>query len=117
MFMLLRKGFTPSKVFELAKIYKPKTLPVKELPDEKEVLCLSVFGKDEDFFTLKGVIEGILSNFCYGKNVKYVRSDAKCMHPTRSADVFVDGVKIGYFGQIKPEIIGKKEIKIRVEAN
>lgn len=95
------------RLFELAKIYKPKTLPVKELPDEKEVLCLSVFGKDEDFFTLKGVIEGIFDNFDFNANVEYLPCDLKRMHPTRSANIYINGDYAGYLGQLNP-IVGNK---------
>ena len=66
-----------------------------------------VFGEKEDFFTAKGVVEGILSNFCVGSNVSYVPSQKKCLHPTRGADVIVNGVEIGYFGQIHPSIVEK----------
>ena len=32
------------------------------------------------------------------------------MHPTRSADIYIDGVKIGYFGQINPDICDKLDV-------
>ena len=32
------------------------------------------------------------------------------MHPTRSADVFVNGEFVGYFGQIHPEIIANYDV-------
>ncbi len=95
------------RLFELAKIYKPKTLPVKELPDEKEVLCLSVFGNDEDFFTLKGVVEGIFDNFNFNANVEYLPCELKRMHPTRSANIYINGDYAGYLGQLNP-IVGNK---------
>lgn len=101
-----RKNFD-GRLFELAKVYNAKELPLKELPVENETLSLAVFGQNEDFFTLKGVVEGILDNFCKGLKVKYARSEKLCMHPTRSADVYVNDVLVGYFGQIHPEITEK----------
>ena len=103
---MARKNYE-GRLFELAKIYKPKNLPVTELPDEKNVLSLGVFGEDEDFFTLKGVIEDYLDEFVYGKNVKYIPCDKSCMHPTRSAYVAVEGETIGYFGELLPSISEK----------
>ena len=70
------------------------------------MLSIAMFG-NEDFFSIKGVIEGILNNFCFGKDVKYVKTGEKLMHPTRSADIFVNGVKVGYFGQLHPVIAEK----------
>ncbi len=103
---MARKNYE-GRLFELAKIYKPKNLPVTELPDEKNVLSLGVFGEDEDFFTLKGVIEDYLDEFAYGKNVKYIPCDKSCMHPTRSAYVAIEGETIGYFGELLPSISEK----------
>ena len=73
------------------------------------MLSIAMFG-NEDFFSIKGVIEGILNNFCFGKDVKYVKTGEKLMHPTRSADIFVNGVKVGYFGQLHPVIAEKFSI-------
>ncbi|MBO5068616.1 MAG: phenylalanine--tRNA ligase subunit beta, partial [Clostridia bacterium] len=57
------------RLFELAKVYNPKTLPVNELPTENEILAFTLFGENENFFTAKGVVEGILNNFCKDCNV------------------------------------------------
>ena len=103
---ITRKNFE-GRLFELAKVYNPKNLPLEELPTENEVLSLVMFGENEDFFTLKGVIEGILSNFCANKKVQFVRSNQKFLHPTRCADIIVDGETVGYLGQIHPNIIEK----------
>ena len=103
---MARKNYE-GRLFELAKIYKPKNFPVAELPDEKNVLSLGVFGEDEDFFTLKGVIEDYLDEFAYGKKVKYIPCDKSCMHPTRSAYLIVEGETIGYFGELLPSISEK----------
>jgi phenylalanyl-tRNA synthetase beta chain len=95
------------RLFELAKVYNPKSLPLQELPNEKLMLSLVSFGENEDFFTIKGVVESILSNFVYDAEIKYLPSKVKCMHPTRSADVYVDGQLIGAFGQVHPLVIAE----------
>ena len=105
-FNINRKNFD-GRLFEFAKIYNSDQAPLKDLPVEKEILSLVTFGAQEDFFTIKGVVEGILDNFCNGLSVKYVKSDKKCMHPTRSAEIIVNGVCVGYFGQIHPSILEK----------
>lgn len=98
-----RKNFS-ARLFELAKVYKAKSVPLNELPVEETVLCCALFGENEDFFTAKGVVEGILDTFCYGSDVSFVKSDAKFMHPTRSADIISGGEKIGVVGQINPSV-------------
>ncbi|MBE5734277.1 MAG: phenylalanine--tRNA ligase subunit beta [Clostridiales bacterium] len=98
------------RLFELAKVYNPKSLPLTELPVENEFLSFVVFGENEDFFTAKGVIEGILDNFCNGADVEFIRSDKKFLHPKRSADIIVNGKNIGFVGQIHPSIIEKLDV-------
>ena len=95
------------RLFELAKVYNPIALPLSCLPVENEVLSMVVFGDNEDFFTLKGVVEGILDNFCNGLKVEYVATNKTFLHPTRGADVLVNSKVVGYLGQIHPSIIEK----------
>lgn len=98
------------KLFELAKIYNAKSLPLEDLAIETNMLSIATFGEGEDFFTIKGVIEGILSAFCNDAKVEYVKCDKDCMHPTRSAFVIVDGENVGYFGQVSPVVLKKLDI-------
>ncbi len=104
-----RKNFD-GRMFELAKVYNPIELPLKELPSEQLVLSATVFGNGEDFFTLKGVVEGIINNYCNGAIVEFKPADRACMHPTRNADIFVNGSCVGYLGQIHPEIIESLDV-------
>ncbi len=106
----LNRKNNDGRLFELAKTYNPKQLPLTELPTEKQVLSFVTFGESEDFFTAKGVVEGILDNFCFGFDVKYVPSEKGYLHPTRSADVFVNGCYVGYVGQIHPSITEKLDV-------
>ena len=111
-----RKNFN-GKLFELAKVYNPKELPLKELPSEQMILSTVVFGDNEDFFTLKGVIEAVINNYCSGAKVEFKTADRKCMHPTRNADILVNDVCIGYLGQIHPQIIESLDVDKSVYAS
>ena len=106
---LNRKNYD-GRLFEIAKVYTASELPLKNLPNETNMLVFSLFGDNEDFFTTKGIVESILSNFCYGRNVKYEISNKKFMHPTRSAEIFIENVNVGLFGQLSPEIMEKLDI-------
>lgn len=98
-----RNNFS-GRLFEIAKVYEPKTLPLTELPIEESSLCCALFGEKEDFFTAKGAAEGIIQTFTRNAIVKYERSTEKMLHPTRSADVIVNEEKIGFIGQLHPQI-------------
>ena len=56
----INRKITEGRFFEASKRFLPKSLPVTEQPDELPTLSLGIYGKDEDFFTLKGIIEGIM---------------------------------------------------------
>lgn len=92
------------RLFEFAKIYRPKALPLTELPNEYDTLCFSLFGDNEDFFTAKGVVEGLLNEFCFGAEAEFCVSEEKYLHPSRSADIFVGGEKVGVVGQLSPVV-------------
>lgn len=103
----LNRKNSSGRIFEIAKVYVPKKLPLEELPDEVETLSFAMFGQGEDFFSIKGVAEGIIDNFCNGAKVSFVNSDEKFMHPTRSADIYICGEKLGVVGQLNPELAEK----------
>ena len=90
------------RLFELANIYLPKTaLPITDYPDERMQLTLGAYG-DIDFFELKGVVEEFMAKAGMKERVKYSVSDRPYLHPGRQADIYYDGVRIGYIGQVHP---------------
>ena len=103
---LNRKNFD-GRLFELAKVYNPESLPLEKLPAENEMLSFVLFGENEDFFTLKGVVDGVINSFCHGQKVEYIASKKAYFHPTRCADILINGEIIGSIGQIHPQIIDK----------
>ncbi len=109
----LNKKNLTGRLFEFAKIYNPKTLPLTELPVENEVLAIGMFG-DEDFFTIKGVVEGLFE--VLGATFKF--DVKKCvrpfMHPTRSAELVLGNRSIGYIGELNPKTAEKLGIDKRI---
>ena len=105
----LNRKNNAGRLFEIAKVYNPKSLPLTELPVENEVLSIAMFGEDEDYFTIKAVVDGLINYFCNGAEIEYSVSKMSCMHPTRSADISINGEIIGYIGQVHPEIIKKHD--------
>ena len=106
---LKRKNMS-GRLFEIAKVYDGKTVSKLGLPIESDSLAFVCFGDNEDFFTAKGVVEGLIETFCRGAKTEYVKPSETFMHPTRTADVIVDGVKVGFVGQVHPEIAAKYDI-------
>ncbi len=97
----LRKGNMEGKVYELAKVYIPKTLPLEGFPEERDTLSLGMWGK-YGFFDMKGVFEDIAD--LMHTRFEFAPAEREFLHPGKCAEVFSDGVKIGYFGMLSPEI-------------
>ena len=102
------------RFFELDKVFVPRALPVVEQPEEVPALCIGVYGAEEDFFTLKGVIEALLAR-C-GAEGEFVRSDEPYLHPGRQAKVLLPGCEepAAVFGEVHPAAAARFGIQERV---
>ncbi len=89
-----------AKLYELAKIYLPVAGNV--LPDEPKILILGAYGADQNFFTIKGDLEAILTGLRIRKASYTAVKDNPSYHPGRCAKVTIDGIEVGYIGQIHP---------------
>lgn len=102
------------RMFELSKIFKAKEMPLKEQPYEIPALCLGMYGSDEDFFTLKGIIEELYKSL--RMSVKFAVSSEPYYHPGRQAAILLDGKQIGVIGEIHPKTAQKYNISTKVYA-
>ena len=89
-----------AKLYEMAKIYLP--VEGQELPQEPKMMVLGTYGADETFFTLKGELEAVLSGLRIKKASYTAVKDNPSYHPGRCAKVTIDGVDVGYMGQVHP---------------
>ena len=98
------------RLYELAKIYLPKALPLTELPDERVQFTLGMYG-DGDFFTIKGVVEEILDKLGITGRIGYDPKAGKpFLHPGRQANIIYDGNVIGYLGEVHPDVADNYQI-------
>ena len=89
-----------AKLYELAKIYLPTA--GQQLPDEPKMLMLGTYGADESFFSLKGELDAILAGLHLPKATYEADSTNPSYHPGRCAKVSIQGVALGYMGQVHP---------------
>ena len=89
-----------AKLYELAKIYLP--VDGQTLPEEPKILVLGAYGAEENFFTIKGELEAILTGLRMPKASYAADKCNPTYHPGRCAKVAVNGVDVGYIGQIHP---------------
>ena len=89
-----------AKLYELAKIYLPVDGEV--LPREPKMLVLGAYGVGVNFFSLKGELEAILSGLRMPKAEYTAVKTNPSYHPGRCAMVSINGVDLGYMGQVHP---------------
>lgn len=101
------------RLFEMGNIYLPKQLPLTELPDERMQLTLGFYGEG-DFFTMKGVVEEILSQVGMNGKLTYdPNAGRNYFHPGRQANIVYDGTVIGYLGEVHPKVAANYNLKER----
>ena len=103
------------KAFEIGNTFTANLLGEDHLPDEQYSLCIGMYGKGIDFFSLKGVVEELL-NVMGIRDVQFIaESEYGVYHPGRCAriavkpdagmTVFGDELdEIGIMGEIHPDV-------------
>ncbi|MBP2650966.1 MAG: pheT [Firmicutes bacterium] len=102
------------KIYEVGAVYKPKSLPITELPDEPLMLCGALCGKRQplawnqsrelvDFYDIKGTVEVILEKMGIS-DYSVVAGEYVAMHPGKTALFIKDGVVLGAAGEVHPQV-------------
>lgn len=103
---------TEGRFYEISKRFIPKQLPIAEQPEELPTMSVGIYGGDEDFYTLKGIIEAIMK-LC-GAHTQYERSDEPYLHPGRQALVKANNMPVAVFGEVHPSVANGYGIDTRV---
>lgn len=104
-----KKGNLEGRLFEMGKIFIPKELPVNDYPDERETLCIGVFGGRESFFTLKGLAERVAETLFV--RFEYTPAQKPFLHPYQTATISCEGEEIGYLGKAAYEVEEKLDLR------
>jgi phenylalanyl-tRNA synthetase beta chain len=107
------RGVEEVFAYEIGNTFIPKSLPITELPDEKQVLSMGCYG-NTDFFELKDIVEQTLGRL--GINgIEYVREESiPTYHPGRTARLLYKGNDLGVIGEIHPDVLENYSIKTRL---
>ena len=98
----LRRLNVKGRLFEKARVFLPKSLPLTEYPEEREHLCIAAFGDDETFFTAKGAVEALARAF--DLTFSYQACQRPHLHPGMTASILLDDKEIGVIGRLSYEI-------------
>lgn len=105
-----KKGILEGRIFELGNIFLPKDLPLTEYPDERETLCIGVFGKEETFFTIKGLCDVVAD--ALDVTFDYEADTKTFLHPYQTAKITCNGEVIGYVGKLSYEIADELDMSV-----
>ena len=101
-----------AKLYEMAKIYLP--VAGQDLPAEPKMLLLGAYGEGTTFFSLKGELEAVLTGLRIKKASYTAVKDNPSYHPGRCAKITVEGVDVGYMGQVHPLVAKNYGIETEV---
>lgn len=104
-----KKGNLEGRLYESARVFIPEALPLSEYPDERETLCISVFGEKESFFTLKGMAEKVAETLFI--QFSYAPATQPWLHPYQAAAILFEGVTVGYMGKVAYEVAEKLDLR------
>ncbi len=100
------------KLYEVAKVYLP--VEGQALPEEPKMLLLGTYGANENFFTLKGEVEALLSGLRMHKASYAAVKDNPSYHPGRCAKITIGELEVGVMGQVHPLVARNYGIDVDV---
>ncbi len=98
----MNHGNDAARLFEVAAVFDPEHRTAEGLPTETRKLCLGLYGKDADFFTMRGVVERLLKQLGIAFNVS--RSDEVYLHPGRQAKLTQGDQVVCVLGEVHPTV-------------
>jgi phenylalanyl-tRNA synthetase beta chain len=106
-----QRGNKAVRLFEVAKTYLPKALPLTELPIEKNTLCLGAL--NDDFYGFKSILEDLLAVLHI--DADFIRGSKPYLHPGRSAIIVApEGSVIGYMGEVDDLVAANYDVDKRL---
>ena len=96
------------RAYEIGTVFR--TADNERKSEESQHLSIGIYGGDDDFFTMKGMIDGLLDRFGI-RDLKYVAEKEDGMyHPGRCAKIFIKGKdgetkQLGITGEIHPDVL------------
>jgi phenylalanyl-tRNA synthetase beta chain len=107
------------KIFEIGRIFLSRG--DGELPEEKNILAGLLSGKTSenlwglkvnvDFYDLKGCLENLFYDLKLEKCRYHAEISEPFLHPGQSCNLYVNDAKIGFMGQVHPEVLEKMDIR------
>lgn len=96
--------------FECGNTFRPQ----EGLPVETKKLSIGMYGKEVDFFSIKGAVETILTNVGFDGYEVEPETKNLTFHPGRCAKLVYNNICIGTFGELHPDVLENYDLNQRV---
>lgn len=96
--------------FECGNTFRPQ----EGLPVETKKLSIGMYGKEVDFFSIKGAVETILTNVGFDRYEVEPETKNLTFHPGRCAKLVYNNICIGTFGELHPDVLENYDLNQRV---
>lgn len=115
-----KKGMKVFKAYEFGRVFSQHPM-VGQYQYEQDVLTLAASGRwydyewkkpesrEEIFFLFKGVLSSICQ--ALGGQLEITESNVPLLHPMCQANVFINGMQVGFFGLAHPQLLSRLDIK------
>lgn len=109
------------RAYELGLTYMKNLIDPNGLPFESYDLCIGAYGKDEDFFTMKGMVVTLLDRMGIRELNFEAESEYGVYHPGRCARIQTtdkngEVVELGIMGEIHPDVADNYGLGVRTYA-
>lgn len=98
----MNRGNESARLFEIARVYDAGRRTDEGLPEETLKLCLGMYGRNADFFSLRSVAELLLDR--EGIETVCERSCEVYLHPGRQAVLKSGGETVCVLGEVHPAV-------------
>jgi len=95
------------RAYEIGNTFTENMIDPAGLPEEQDSLVIAAYGKEESFYTLKGMIVEMLKIFGIADVRFESESEYGVYHPGRCARILLNDVELGIMGEVHPEVCEK----------
>ena len=107
----MNHGNEEARLYEVAAVFDPDHRTEENLPVQTQKLSLGLYGKDADFYTLRGVVERLLSHL--GIKTVIEAGGEPYHHPGRCATLRHEDQVVCVLGEVHPDVRDRFEMPSR----
>jgi phenylalanyl-tRNA synthetase beta chain len=117
------RGMRDIRIFEMARVFEDTG---GDLPSEPFKLGGILYTEKKpalwketspDFYVLKGVLEALLQRLRVRVCELKKPAGEPFLHPGKSADIYLNGEKAGFIGELSPDILEQLDVKTKISLN